>query len=346
MKKLSLLSVLLLLLSVHLLAQNSNNDTTSSRIVDINGRYQMAIPNYLTEGNDLNDEASLQYQNIYKEVYIIVIDEPKQEFKDVFIELGEYDTSKSILENYTLSQMESIKAAMITSTQGTRRTIKSQSSEAIVYDVSGTQEGIEGEMGFTVAFLEGRLNLYMILTWTFQKDKPKYQADMDAMIASFKELSGEIDYGYPHPLTLEPGADFVATEVDRSADLEFTSKDRVQFVTVHSEPLYLWDSIYASNKKKPATMLDFYSEEKTKSMREGFSSFSEIQKLSAKKINNLDARVTSFSAKDKSTGVQYYYYVAYVQGKNAMYRITCQAPISMKFQCEKKFEQIAESFKE
>ncbi|MFM2016756.1 MAG: hypothetical protein RL007_412 [Bacteroidota bacterium] len=346
MKKHILLSGLLLLLTVNLFAQNSNKDTTGSRIVDVKGRYQMTIPNYLTEGDDLNDEASLQYQNIYKEVYIIVIDESKQEFKDIFIELGEYDTSKSILENYSLSQIESINATMTTHTQGPKRSIKTQSSEAIVYDVAGTQEGIDGEMGFTAAFVEGRLNLYMIMTWTFEKDKPKYQADMDAMIASFKELSGEIDIVSPPSMTLETGDDFVATEVNPTAELEFTSKDGTQSITVHSEPLFRWDSIYAKAKDKPASMLDFYSEQSITIMRLRFSSFTEIQKLSPKKINELEARVISFSAKDKYSELQYYYYVAYVQGKDGLYRITCQAPLSMKFQCEKKFEKIAESFKE
>jgi hypothetical protein len=57
-----------------------------------------------------------------------------------------------------------------------------------VCDVAGTQEGIDDAMGFTVAFIEGKETLYMVMTWTFEKTKSEYQEDMDKMINSFKEL--------------------------------------------------------------------------------------------------------------------------------------------------------------
>jgi len=157
--------------------------------VKINGLYSMKLPDYLTAGNDLNDEASLQYQNVYKEVYVIVIDEPKQEFIDVFKELEDYDDSKSACENYADQQMESIEGNMETVTsKSTVRKTKINGCDARIADVAGTQAGIDDAMGFTVAFVEGKENLYMIMTWTFEKSKDQYQEDMDMMINSFKEL--------------------------------------------------------------------------------------------------------------------------------------------------------------
>ncbi len=157
--------------------------------VKINGLYSMKLPEYMTAGDDLNDEASLQYQNIYKEVYVIVIDEPKQDFIDVFMELGDYDSTKSACDNYADAQMESIEGNMETVTsKSTMRKTKLNGNDARVVDVTGTQAGITDAMGFTVAFVEGKENLYMIMTWTFEKSKDKYQDDMDMMINSFKEL--------------------------------------------------------------------------------------------------------------------------------------------------------------
>lgn len=157
--------------------------------VKINGLYSMMLPDYMTKGDDLNDEASLQYQNIYKEVYVIVIDEPKQEFIDVFMELGDYDSTKSAADNYADAQMESIEGNMETvSSKSTMRKSKINGCESRVVDVTGTQMGITDPMGFTVAFIEGKENLYMVMTWTFEKSKDKYQEDMDMMINSFKEL--------------------------------------------------------------------------------------------------------------------------------------------------------------
>jgi hypothetical protein len=159
------------------------------KITGDNSTYSMRLPDYLTEGNDLNDEASLQYQNIYKEVYVIVIDEPKQDFIDVFMELGDYDSTKSACDNYTEAQMESIEGNMeAVTSKSTMRKMKINGNEARVVDVTGTQAGITDAMGFTVGFVEGKESLYMIMTWTFEKDKAKYQDDMDMMINSFKEI--------------------------------------------------------------------------------------------------------------------------------------------------------------
>ena len=169
--------------------RNQVKPDESFKEVKINSLYSMSLPDYLTEGNDLNDQASLQYQNIYKEVYVIVIDESKEDFVNTFKELGEYDDSKSACDNYAKAQMESIEGNMetVTSKSAFRKT-KLHGCDTRISDVVGTQSGITDAMGFTVAFVEGKENLYMIMTWTFEKDKAKYQDDMDMMINSFKEL--------------------------------------------------------------------------------------------------------------------------------------------------------------
>ena len=152
--------------------------------VNVQGRYAMKVPDYMTEGFDLNDEATLQQQNIYKEVYVIVIDESAQEYKDMYIAMDEYDTNQTLLVNYAGSQMKSIRENMETVTyQSAPRTIKTGCGDAIVYDVHGTQADITDSMGFTVGFVHGRLNVYMIMAWTYAKSHHKYQEDFDAMIA-------------------------------------------------------------------------------------------------------------------------------------------------------------------
>ncbi len=183
MRKLLFPAVALLVIAI------SGCSGTKFNEVKINGLYSMELPEYLTEGYDLNSEASLQYQDVVKEVYVIVIDEPKQEFIDVFMSIDEYDSSKSACDNYAAAQMESIEANMTTVTS---KSVLKKSTlagcEARTANVAGTQEGIDDAMGFTVAFIEGKETLYMVMTWTFEKDKDKYQADMDKMINSFKEL--------------------------------------------------------------------------------------------------------------------------------------------------------------
>lgn len=181
--------LLLPLVAVIALTFSGCGNKTKFNEVKINGLYSMSLPDYLTEGYELNSEASLQYQNEVKEVYVIVIDESKEEFIEVFESIGEYDSTKSAVDNYAEAQMESIEENMseVTS-KSTMRKADLAGCPARICDVAGTQDGITDAMGFTVAFIEGKETLYMVMTWTFEKTKPDYQDDMNEMINSFKEL--------------------------------------------------------------------------------------------------------------------------------------------------------------
>src|SRR5690606_17492499 len=79
---------------------NSESKTKGFTTVSINDQYQIDIPKFMKSTTGLNDEAALQYQNIYREVYTIIIDEPKDEFVDIFKELGSYDDNLSLIDNY------------------------------------------------------------------------------------------------------------------------------------------------------------------------------------------------------------------------------------------------------
>lgn len=173
---------------------------TKVNTINVHDRYSINLPTYFTKAYELNSEASLEYQNEAKEVYIIIIDESTDEFVTVFKELNAYDSTKSAIDNYVRAQTESIRENMSKVTvESPLRKVQTQSGEALVYDMAGFQDGIDEEMGFTVAFMQGKNCLYMLMTWTFQKSKSVYQNDMDNMIISFKELSGAIDT-FPHQI--------------------------------------------------------------------------------------------------------------------------------------------------
>ncbi len=59
----------------------------------------------MKQTNDLNEEASLQYNNLFKENYIIEIDESKEEFISAMDEAEINDPSYSVVENYRNIQL-------------------------------------------------------------------------------------------------------------------------------------------------------------------------------------------------------------------------------------------------
>ncbi len=169
--------------------KTKNKVDDSLRKVVAPGLYSLQIPEYMTPDSSLNDEASLGYSDYNKELYIIVIDESGPEFVDVFTELGEYDTTKTRLENYALSQKESLLSVLdtiVTTTPFTTKKINGLNT--MTFDVTGHVIDIEGHISYRARFIQGKTKLYFILTWTFEPSMPQYSRVMNVMLNSFKEM--------------------------------------------------------------------------------------------------------------------------------------------------------------
>jgi hypothetical protein len=75
---------------------------TSTRPVTINNQYAMRIPAMLSSTSRLNEDASMQYQNIMRELYVIVIDEPIDEINQAFSDFQLMDLYSMDLDGYAL----------------------------------------------------------------------------------------------------------------------------------------------------------------------------------------------------------------------------------------------------
>lgn len=322
---------------------------TPVREANINGRYSMMLPEYLTEDSVLNNEASLQYSNIHKEVYIIVIDESKQDFIDVYTELNEYDSTQSALENYAREQMESIRGAMSKITyESKHRLLKTGCGKAITYDVSAFQETIEDEMGFKVAFIEGRLNLYMIMTWTFQSSIKLYQDDMDAMVKSFKELSGElqtsprnITYG---PIFMKVPQHVYEDSLVPGAVLHYMSLDSTLNCTIFTLPSSKFDSAYSANASSGKTMLQFVSELHFGECSSKLIDVHDASSIQGASNNTTISKKFSLMGKDSVRGDEMIYKVRVVSANNTFYFVQCWTPASHRDQNEKNMDIMLNSF--
>lgn len=152
------------------------------------GGYKITIPKHMTVSTELNDDASLQYQNIYKELYVIVIDEPKTDFIKTFSdpEINEYDDKLTPEKNYRMVQMKSMKEKMTLRAEPSVKKTTINGLDAEIVDFTGNVEGVASDIYYKLAFVEGTKNLYMIMTWTLDSDKNKNNEEMDGMINSFK----------------------------------------------------------------------------------------------------------------------------------------------------------------
>lgn len=299
----------------------------STQVVNVDGRYQMTLPKYLSPDSSLNREASLQFANIFKEVYIIVIDESREMFLDMYWDSIGFDSTKSALENYSNSQMSSIHANMKTVTYESEfRILQTQSGKSLVKDISGFQDGIEDEMGFTVAFIEGKFNLYMVMTWTFAKTKKTYQRDMDNMIISFKELSGSVitvPYfeEYTHCTFLTPGDCYVDSSimVKQYGIASYVAYDRQFCIAVAEHKLEDWDG----DPKPFASTLDYFTISQRNFMYKHYDTLTTTEVVSAK-VDDIPVRTFEFHI--TQNGEKWIHYFMMIQGAEVLHLVEIYFP--------------------
>lgn len=159
---------------------------TDFKSVIINEEYEVRLPKYMKEAQNLNYEASLQYQNLFKETYFVVIDEPSQDFIDVFKDLGEYNESKSVVKNYKDVQMQYFKESLTEYEFLKEKSLEINGLESEMVYFNGKIEDVIYPINYCLTFIEGNDKVYMLMAWTLKDRKEKYRATFEKIIKSFK----------------------------------------------------------------------------------------------------------------------------------------------------------------
>lgn len=177
-KLLQLLPVLLLLTSCG--AQKGVQE------VVIEDRYTMNIPALLERTTDLNEDASLQYQNIFQELYIIVIDESVEEFKLALVENGLDSLYSFDLQGYSDLLMMGINMELgqFEGNDFEERTINGLSARVLQMDAA--YDGMD--IHYQFAYVKGADHYYQVMTWCTAEAKEKHSQLMEDMINSFREI--------------------------------------------------------------------------------------------------------------------------------------------------------------
>jgi hypothetical protein len=152
------------------------------------GLYQVTVPGYMNKATDLNVDASMQFQNIFKETYLAIIDEDKTEFVDAFRELGELDSSLSTIGNYRKIQIDYFLESVRVINKGEPKQITINGLAAEQIEFEGRVPGVDYDIFYIMTFVEGKEDLYMVMTWTLSSSKDKYRGDFLTMVNTFTEI--------------------------------------------------------------------------------------------------------------------------------------------------------------
>lgn len=159
------------------------------KVKKINGLYSMKIPDFMTETTELQPDASLQYNNLFKEKYITVLDESKEDVEAFQRDYGVGDDLMSALGNYTDMRLQYLMESGI----GIKDQTKLKASminghKALSTMIDATVPGIDEDITYYFTYVEGTDHFYMISAWTLLSRKDTYTAEVKVMAESFKEL--------------------------------------------------------------------------------------------------------------------------------------------------------------
>ncbi len=156
--------------------------------VRIDGKYQLSIPNYMRKTDQLNDEASLQYNNPFKETYTIVIDENKEQFLSAIKESQWADSLGTTIEIYRKLQMSLLGQGIAMTSVENLEVEKIGRLNAKRTQFEGKIEGVDEKIKYLITFVEGRNDLYMIMSWTLNDFSKKYLRTYHQIADSFQEI--------------------------------------------------------------------------------------------------------------------------------------------------------------
>lgn len=158
-------------------------------VVKIEGLYSMKVPSFMTVTDQLQEDASLQYVNPFKEKYVLVLDEKIVDIMAFMEDYGIYDESKSKLDNYVttrLSYFTEIGNTIISQTALKSEMINGRKAISTVVDIE--TPSIDENVTYYFTYIEGKDHYYMISSWTLFDRKDAFTEEVEAMTGSFKEL--------------------------------------------------------------------------------------------------------------------------------------------------------------
>jgi len=174
-------AILILTLVAFVSCQNENE----VQEVVIGNRYSISIPSFLTEVNNLNEDASLQYQHAWKEFYVIVIDENKEELQKAIKDNGLEEEYTDDLKGYCDLLLDGFEQSIYINSKSEMIDTLINKLPAKLLTISGRVDGIDAF--YSLAFIEGKERYYQIMAWTLLNKEYKYKDKMKRMMCSFKE---------------------------------------------------------------------------------------------------------------------------------------------------------------
>lgn len=140
--------------------------------------YTLDIPDYMTKTYSLNDIASLQYQNIQREAYTIVIEDEKAHLESLGIKFVD-------AEDFLAEFVENYKAGEENRKLSPAANFNANGNSASQTALEWTEE--VGNFYMLITVVESKTHFYKIMSWTLGENQDKLKADFQKIAQSLKD---------------------------------------------------------------------------------------------------------------------------------------------------------------
>jgi UDP:flavonoid glycosyltransferase YjiC (YdhE family) len=140
--------------------------------------YKISIPEYMVKTYELNDVASIQYQDTTKEAYIIVIEDAKDQLESLGIK---FTDAKNFLDEFVVDyKIENEKRSLKNASE-----FKANGNACAQVELYWTEE--ETNFFMLITIVESKTHFYKILNWTISENAPNLKNDFIAISKSLKD---------------------------------------------------------------------------------------------------------------------------------------------------------------
>lgn len=174
-------------------AKDAPPDPGTFNTVVVGNRFQLSLPAFMKSTTALHGEASLQYQNIYREAYTVVLGEPKDPFVDFLRGQGAYDGQLGVLENYRKVQLMRIGERVDITAQGDAVASRINGLVAETVTLDAQWDSMDQELSYRLTFIEGEEYIYMVMSWTLKDKKGELWDTFGAIAESFALVGDEME---------------------------------------------------------------------------------------------------------------------------------------------------------
>ncbi|MDX2250306.1 MAG: hypothetical protein SF052_26220 [Bacteroidia bacterium] len=145
-----------------------------------NGLFALTVPDYLEATSELNGDAPVQLASKEKEVYILIRYNSWEELRN------NSRGTAGTLEDYYDFHIENLLIDVHNPQAPGPKPLKINGLEALEGFFSGTFKG--ENLYYKLVMIAGKNHLYQLIIWTTEKNRTKYEPDIEKIIASFREM--------------------------------------------------------------------------------------------------------------------------------------------------------------